>query len=314
MKIAFMFPGQGAQYIGMGQEFFHAYPEAKAVFSAANEILGYDLAELCFTGPEEKLNQTKYSQPGILVSSIACLRVLQREMPVLQVQAAAGLSLGEYTALVAGVALSLTDAVTLVQKRADFMQEASSQVAGGMTSVLGIEEKIIRDILARMKLAVDIANLNSPDQVVISGKLEDIKAVIPYLMEAGAKKTIMLPVSGPFHSRWMEPAKKRLEPYLEKIVIQSPRIGFIANVTATFLDNPKEIKKALRDQVASATYWEKGIRCMLAAGIDTFIEIGPGRTLGGLLRRIAKQAGYFNLENMESLTKLKEALGYALRK
>lgn len=314
MKIAFMFPGQGAQSVGMGKDFFDQYPEAEKVFSTANEILGYDLAKLCFDGPTEQLNQTKYSQPAILVTSIACLRVLEKEIPELQPAAVAGLSLGEYTALIASGAISFSDAVGLVQKRAGFMQAASEQVKGGMASILGLEEEVVRETLNKCGTSVDVANLNCPGQVVVSGELEKINEITPIINQAGARRIVMLEVSGAFHSRLMEPARKQLEPYLRDVLISEPKTTFVANVTGTPLVNPVEIKDSLVAQVASATYWAKGIQNILASGIDTFIEIGPGKVLGGLLRRINKQLKYYNVEDITSLNKMKEGLGYALRK
>ncbi len=308
MKIAFLFPGQGAQYAGMGKEFFECYPAAQATYRQANDVLGYDIAALCFNGPAEKLKETRYSQPAILITSIACFRVLQTEIPGLKSEAVAGLSLGEYTALVACGALEYTAALPLVQARANFMQEASEQNPGGMICVIGLEEKAVRDILARQGGEADIANVNCPGQIVLSGKTEQLTQLIPVFNQAGAKRVIPLEVNGPFHSRLMAPAQEKLTPYLEKAALTEPRTNFIANVTGTNLSDPEEIKRSLITQVASTTYWSKGIEQMLAIGIDTFIEIGPGKVLGGLLRKINKQARYFNVQDTASLNRTRDSL------
>lgn len=315
MKAAFIFPGQGAQYAGMGKEFFKCYPVARDAYQQANEVLGYDIADLCFNGPAEKLKQTKYSQPAILATSVVCLRVLAEEIPSLEAKAVAGLSLGEYTALVACGSLDFSAALTLVQARAEFMQSASEQNPGGMISVIGLDEKAVRDILAAHGDRVDIANINCPGQIVVSGKLADLEELNPLLTQAGAKRIIKLEVNGPFHSRLMASAREKLTPYLMETAVSKPRMSFIANVSGTVLAEPEEIKKFLIAQVVSTTYWARGIEyisAFSALGADTFIEIGPGKVLGGLLRRINKQARYFNIEDSVSLNKLKEGLGYAL--
>lgn len=268
MTTAFIFPGQGAQYVGMGKDL-----NAGGIFDSANEILGYDLKRICFEGPAEELVQTKYSQPAILVTSIAYLNKIS-EKP----GAAAGLSLGEYTALICAGALSFSDGLRLVRHRAEFMQEASTQYKGGMASVIGMDEEEVREIIGDK---ADIANLNCPGQVVISGLLDEIEKLRPFF-----KKMILLDVSGAFHSRYMESAKAKLEPYIMDTEINVPRIPFFANVTGRETRDPDEIRRYLVEQVTSPVYWERTIRNMTAIGIDTFKEVGPGNVLTGLLRRI----------------------------
>lgn len=268
MTLAFMFPGQGAQYVGMGKEL-----SASDIYESANNILGYDIKKLCLEGPQEELVQTRYSQPAILVTSVAYLKTME-EKP----SAVAGLSLGEYTALICAGALDFEDGLRLVQHRAEFMQEASSQCKGGMASVIGLNEEEVREIIGDK---ADIANLNCPGQVVISGLLEEIEKLKPCF-----KKLIPLDVSGPFHSRYMESARVKLEPYIEDTEIKEPKIAFFANVTGEQVSEPDKIKQYLIQQVTSSVYWERTIRNMSAMGVDTFIEVGPGNVLTGLLRRI----------------------------
>jgi [acyl-carrier-protein] S-malonyltransferase len=283
MKTAFLFPGQGSQFVGMGKELYEQHQSVRDVFKSANDIVGYDLKKLCFEGPENELVQTKYSQPAILVTSIAQLKTND-----LLPDAVAGLSLGEYTALVCAGCLSFEDGLKLVQKRAELMQEASLSIDGGMSSVIGQDEQTIREILKENGDTVDVANLNCPGQVVISGIKSDIEKLTPVLHSKGARKIIPLSVSGAFHSRYMESARTGLAPFLEKTQIKSPKITFFANVTGEPVSDPGEIKKYLIKQVTSSVYWEKTIRQMLAIGIDNFNEVGPGNVLTGLLRRIQK--------------------------
>jgi len=300
-----MFPGQGAQYVGMGKEFYEKFPQAEDIYNQASDILGYDISRICFEGPEEKLVQTRYSQPALFITSFVSLAILQKEMPQIRPDAVGGLSLGEYTALVCAGAITFQDGLKLVQYRGEFMDEASKLCAGGMLSVIGLSEQEVRAIVGDK---VDIANLNCPGQVVISGDKKEIEKLAPLF-----KKAILLKVNGPFHSRLMEPARVKLEPFIAKAEIKKPGIVFTANVTGSAVEDPEEIKKCLIKQLVSSTYWQGDIETMLSMGIDTFIEIGPGKVLGGLLKRIRKGIRYFNVGDLSSLRSTVEGLDYAAK-
>lgn len=288
-----MFPGQGAQYVGMGKELANEFPQAKELYDTANQILGYDIKKLCFEGPSEQLVQTKNSQPAILATSVACLQVLKAEIPEIIPTGVCGLSLGEYTSLVCVGAIEFDNALRLVSKRASFMQEASESSNGGMLSIIGVTEDEVR---SKLQDKADIANLNCPGQVVVSAGKDQMEHISSLF-----KKVIPLDVSGPFHSRFMESAREKLKPLIMDVKINEPSVTFIANVNGVPVKEPYEIKECLIKQVSSSVYWEKSIRSMIALGIDTFIEIGPGKVLGGILRRIDRKLKYFNIENIESL-------------
>lgn len=285
MKTAFLFPGQGSQIVGMGKDLYEKHSVVRDIYDSANRILGYDLKKLCFEGPIEELVQTKFSQPAILVTSIAFLKTID-----VKPDAVAGLSLGEYSALICAGSLKFEEGLKLVQRRAEFMQEASIGIDGGMASVIGLGEQDVRRILKENDDKLDIANLNCPGQVVISGLKNDITEIMPVLQSAGAKKVIPLDVSGPFHSRYMESARIKLEPLIMQTDVRKPETAFFANVTGETVSEPTKIKQYLIQQVSSSVFWEKTIRNMMVMGIDSFMEAGPGNVLTGLLRRINKEA------------------------
>ena len=284
VEVAYMFPGQGAQYVGMGKELYTNHDIAKKTFNHANKILGFDLSKLCFEGPAEELTKTENAQVAILVTSVAALRVHMLEPSNYTPQATLGLSLGEYTALVAAESLNFSDAVRLVRLRGQYMEEAGRNMPGGMVSIMGLSiadaEKICQ------ASGAEIANLNCPGQVVISGNAESILKCSELAKEKGAKRTIRLDVSGAFHSSLMAEASHKLEKALADILILTPKIPVISNITGYSQGNPEQIKANLVDQVSSTTHWEESIRHVAERGIKTFLEIGPGTVLKGLLRRI----------------------------
>ena len=298
-RTAYVFPGQGAQYAGMGKELYEFSPKAREIFEKANEITGLDLADICFNGPQEKLNQTIPSQLGILTVSIAALRILS---PALNPEVVAGLSLGEYSALVAAGSLSVEDSFMLVKKRAEFMKEASLKNPGGMLAIIGLSRKDLTQICQSTN--AQIANLNCPNQVIISGTHSQIEKAAELSLAKGAKKIVALKVEGPFHSRLMDDAAKKLDGVLAETKILPPRIPIVANVTANYEDSPEAIKQNLSNQVNHNTLWEDSIRKIVSRGIKTFIEIGPGKVLKGLLRRIDKDLEVYNVEKPADLDKL----------
>ena len=283
---ALIFPGQGAQYVGMGKGLYDAHPQAKEVFDKANSVLKFDLKKLCFEGPQEELSTTHFSQPAILTASIAALKVFELSPMAGEVtpKFSLGLSLGEYTALVAAGSISFEDALVLVRKRGEFMEEASRKNPGSMACVIGMELSEV-EVLCK-GVGCEIANLNCPGQVVISGKTKNIELFAGLAKEKGAKRVVMLDVSGAFHSSLMTPARDKLKDYIDKAQISPPKLSFIANVDAGIHTDPAEIKENLKNQVNSKTLWEESVKLVALAGIKTFVEIGPGQVLKGLLKKI----------------------------
>lgn len=305
MKIAFVFPGQGSQYVGMGKELCAKYPEAAAVYEQADASLGFSLSRLCFEGPREELDHTAITQPAVLTTSIACLAALQKA-GVPAPAAVAGHSLGEYSALVAAGSLSFSDAVRLVRKRGQFMQEAVPLGVGGMAAVMGL---IGKEVAAVCQTAggtgvVEAANLNCPGQVVIAGTNEGLNAAEPLLKEAGARRVIPLAVSAPFHSSLMLPAGERLAAELEQVTLSEPLLPVVANVSADYVSTAPEIKASLIKQVSSPVRWEECIMRLVDDGIKTFIEVGPGKVLSGLNKKICRDVLQFNVEDLASLEKV----------
>ncbi|MFH1459307.1 MAG: ACP S-malonyltransferase [Candidatus Omnitrophota bacterium] len=295
-KIAFIFPGQGAQYVGMGKDLYQKFESAKTIFEKSNECLGFDLKSICFEGPQEELTQSAICQPAILTLSIAVLEVLKdkEEFQALIPYACAGLSLGEYAALVACESLKFEDAVRLVHKRGQFMDTASKENPGTMSCILGLDITKTKEICQKTK--AEIANLNCPGQIVLSGSVQAIAQANTLANEQGAKRVIPLDVSGPFHSSLMSSAAASLKKELDNVEISKPKVMFIPNVTAQETDGPEQIRQLLTQQVASTTYWEKSIGNLRNHNINTYLELGPGKVLKGLLQRIDRSLEVINLQ------------------
>ncbi len=289
-KIAFLFPGQGAQTVGMGKRLAESLPAARALYDRANEVLGYDLAKLCFEGPAEELDSTVRSQPALFVTSLAAVEALRAEAPdvVLACEATAGLSLGEYTAMVFAGAMDFDDGLRLVQKRGAAMQQAADATPSGMVSILGLERVEVEALCdkARGDDVLEIANLLCPANIAISGSNAACERAAEMAQSFGAMRAMPLAVAGAFHTRIMKSAESKLAEALADVPMRSPRIPVVANLDARPHDAPEDIRKLLMRQVLEPVQWEESMRFLLAQGFDQFYEVGPGRVLRGLLRRI----------------------------
>lgn len=299
-KIAFMFPGQGAQYVGMGKDFYEQIPVCREMFELAGRASGLDVAALCFE-ENEQINITEYTQIAMLATEVAMLKAIEEEG--LKPDVTAGLSLGEYGALAAGGVMSAEDVFKVVRKRGIYMQEAVPE-GGAMVAVLGLDTAVIEEICEQTPGIVTIANYNCPGQIVITGEIDAVQAAVEKLTAAGARRCVPLKVSGPFHSPLLKGAGEKLAKELENVEINDIKIPYIANVTADYVTDKSMVKSLLEKQVSSSVKWQQTIERMITDGVDTFVEIGPGKTLSGFMRKINKEMKVYNVEKVEDLEKL----------
>ena len=290
-KRAFIFPGQGSQHVGMGQDFYEKIKESKKIFDQANDTLNMDLTGLIFNGNEEELKKTENTQPAILTTSIAILKAMQKDG--IDCEYTAGLSLGEYSSIVMSNALNFSDALNVVRARGKFMQEAVPIGIGGMAAILGLNRGSLPDLIQASQDygIVEVANYNSPDQIVISGELKGIKIACDKAMELGAKKAVQLPVSAPFHTSLLSEAGTRLSAELLKVKFNDLDKSVISNVDGNLIKNKDEIIDKLVSQVSHSVLWQQSVEYMITQGVDTFVELGPGKSLSGFVKRIGKSMG-----------------------
>lgn len=301
-KRAILFSGQGAQFVGMGKDLADAFPACKALYDKADEVLGYELSRICFEGPSEELTKSNHCQPGIFVTSIACYTALKEKAPGLDAAMMAGLSLGEWSALHAAEALSFEDTLRVLEARGRAMQEACEECDGSMVSVIGLSMDQLKQICETTE--VEIANLNSEAQTVLSGERTSIEKAAEIAKEMGAKRAIVLPVAGAFHSSLMASAAPKLEAVLSNVEIRTPDVPVVANVTGRPHGDADAIRARMLEQVTGSVHWYEGINAMLAEGVDAFIECGPGKVLTGLIKRIApKGTPLLNVQDMATLEK-----------
>ena len=308
--ISYIFPGQGAQFVGMGKDLYDNFLSAKNIFEKADKRLGFNIKELCFNGPQDKLTSTENAQPAILTVSIAALEAFKEYIKDntgsldIVPKFTAGLSLGEYSALVAAQVISFEDAVYLVRKRGEFMEEAAKNNPGKMLSVIGLSREIVGEICKES--GCEVANLNSPGQIVISGRIEQINKATELAKAKEAKRVIPLDVSGAFHCSLMKEAQLKLTKEIQQMKFNQPKFPVVSNVTAKPETNPQNISDNLIKQVSSSTYWQDSVGLMVAEGVDCFLEIGPGAVLRGLNRRITPETKTLNLGNAEQIKSFAE--------
>lgn len=296
---AFVFPGQGSQVVGMGADLAREFPEAREVFDLADRVLGFPLSRLCWNGPEVQLRQTALTQPAVVTTSVAAWRALERRQ--LAPSVVAGHSVGEYAALVAAGCITFEECLRLVRRRGQLMQEAGDARAGGMAAVFGLSAAQVEDLCQRVSTAgfgvIEVANLNSPEQVVISGDTAAVDAAENPAREQGARRYIKLPVSAAFHSSLMNEAAARLAEDLDAVDFKRARFPVVANVSAEAVVDPADVRYALRRQVASRVRWTESVRAMCARGVGTFVEVGPGTALAGMIRKIQRDAKVLNVQD-----------------
>ena len=303
-KIAFIFPGQGAQACGMGKDFYEQTETGKRIFDKATQLMGFSMPQLCFE-ENDRLDITEYTQAAMVTASIAMMRVLEENG--IKPDVAAGLSLGEYCALAAAGVMSDEDAIWTVRQRGILMQEAVPVGEGAMAAILALDAAAIEEVTGAME-GVWIANYNCPGQIVISGEKAAVEEACEKLKAAGAKRAVMLNVSGPFHSGMLTAAGEKLGQGLSRVELHEPRIPYVANVTAQYVKSAAEVKELLTRQVSSSVRWQQSVEAMIGDGVDTFIEIGPGKTLAGFMRKISRDVKTLNVEKLEDIGKAAEAL------
>jgi [acyl-carrier-protein] S-malonyltransferase len=305
-KTALLFAGQGAQVVGMGRDFAEQFPSARNWFDRADRAVGYDLATVCFNGPESELLKTENAQPGIFLVSWVAFQLLKEKVPELPYQAAAGLSLGEFTALAAAGTMDFEDGLRVVRQRGRFMQEACERTKGGMAAIVGLDEAATRAVCEQAGVA--LANLNCPGQLVISGEAERIAQACELATTAGARRALPLPVAGAYHSPLMASAQPKLAAELQLVTLRKPAVTVVSNVTAQPHDGTETIRSRLVEQVTASVRWEASMRYLLSQGFTRFVELGPGTALSGFIKRIDKNAQMLNVSDSASLNTTLAAL------
>lgn len=308
-KLAFLFSGQGAQYVGMGKQIADEYKSADAVFGEASEALGFDVRKMIFEGDDETLKITENTQPTILTTSVALLQPLLEKG--IKPDAVAGLSLGEYSAHVTAGTMTFKDAVTLVKKRGKFMQEAVPVGVGTMAAILGLDSQAVKDCCkqASAEGIVEPANFNCPGQITVAGEIKAVEKAVEIAKDMGAKRAMLLAVSAPFHCSMLKPAGDKLAEELEKVVLNDMQIPVVTNVTAEYILDKSRVKDLLIRQVSNSVLFEESIRNMIEDGVDTFVEIGPGKVLSGFVKKVSRELKTLNVEDIESLNKTLQELG-----
>jgi [acyl-carrier-protein] S-malonyltransferase len=304
-RIAYVFPGQGAQYVGMGKDFYDNFAECRELFDSASELLKIDMRKLCFE-ENDNLNRTEYTQAAMVLVCAAILLPINRQKPAFEV--CAGLSLGEYTALIASGVISFEDAIRVVRQRGILMQNTVPKGVGGMAAILGLEGDIIREVCENIAGSVSIANYNCPGQIVITGEIAALNQAKAICLEAGAKRALDLNVSGPFHSELLKPAGEKLKEILAEVKYKKPIVPYVSNVTAEYVESEDFVKELLVKQIYSPVRWSQSVETMIDHGITTFIEIGPGKTLSGFIKKINPSLQIINIDKVQDLDKIAEVL------